>query len=179
MKSTRINHARYILYSGKLSREKIFANWWKYNFRWENFRGLLAFAAPKDATPQISRGKLSRIATKPRNSRKFSPSKVFRYTVTAENPQLITAYECDFQYIAKEEKICHPICVWYWNQSPLGLGGSGLRGYTFGWYTFTCSFPLSEDSSNESQPATESTIATCSIISELLPENQGLHIWCH
>ena len=55
-------------YSGKLSREKTFANWWKYDFRGENFRGLLAFAVPKDATPQISWRKLSRIATKPQNS---------------------------------------------------------------------------------------------------------------
>ena len=61
---------------GKLSRISE-----KYNFCKENFRGLLAFAAPKDITPQISQGKLSRIATKPRISRKFSPSKVFRYSV--------------------------------------------------------------------------------------------------
>ena len=61
---------------GKLSRISE-----KYNFCKENFRGLLAFAAPKDITPQISQGKLSRIATKPRILQKFSPSKVFRYTV--------------------------------------------------------------------------------------------------
>ena len=50
---------------------------------------------PNDATPPnfaektidntvrtvLSMRKLSRIATKPRNSRKFSPSKVFRYAV--------------------------------------------------------------------------------------------------
>ena len=54
----------------------------KYDFRGENFRRLLAFAVPKDATPQISWRKLSHIATKLRNSRKFSPSKVFCYTVS-------------------------------------------------------------------------------------------------
>ena len=48
----------------------------KIRFSRRNFRGLLAFAVPKDATPQISRRKLSRIATKLRNSRKFSPPKV-------------------------------------------------------------------------------------------------------
>ena len=53
----------------------------KYDFRRENFRRLLAFAVPKDATPQISQRKLLRITTKLRNSHKFSPSKVFRYTV--------------------------------------------------------------------------------------------------
>ena len=72
---------RTIPYSGKLLREKTLANWWNHDFRRENFRGLLTFAAPKDATPQISQRKLSRITTKPQNSRKFSPSKVFRYTV--------------------------------------------------------------------------------------------------
>ena len=33
-------------YSGKLSREKTFADWWKIKFRGENFRGLLSCAAP-------------------------------------------------------------------------------------------------------------------------------------
>ena len=42
----------------------------KYDFRGENFRGLLSFAAPKDSTPQISRRKRLCIATKPQNSRK-------------------------------------------------------------------------------------------------------------
>ena len=36
---------------------------------------------PKRHAPKISRRKLSRTAPKPRNPRKFSPSKVFRYTV--------------------------------------------------------------------------------------------------
>ena len=37
----------------------------KIRFSRRKLRGLLAFAEPKDATPQISRRKLSRIATKP------------------------------------------------------------------------------------------------------------------
>ena len=41
----------------------------KYDFHGENFRGLLSFDAPKDATPQISQRKLSCIATKLQNSR--------------------------------------------------------------------------------------------------------------
>ena len=48
-------------YSGKLLREKTFANWWKYDFRGKNFHRLLTFAAPKDATPQNLWRKLSRI----------------------------------------------------------------------------------------------------------------------
>ena len=58
-------------YSGKLSRigEKY------------GFRGLLACAASKNATPQILRRKLLQIATKPRNSQKIFPSKVSRYMV--------------------------------------------------------------------------------------------------
>ena len=40
----------YIPYSGKLSREKTFANCEKYDFYEENIRGLLTFAAPKNIT---------------------------------------------------------------------------------------------------------------------------------
>jgi len=43
----------FIPYSGKLSQIGE-----QYNFRRENFHGLLAFATPKDATPQISQRKL-------------------------------------------------------------------------------------------------------------------------
>ena len=46
-----VSPCTHIPYSGKLSREKTFADWWKYDFCGENFCGLLAFAAPKDATP--------------------------------------------------------------------------------------------------------------------------------
>ena len=46
-----------------------------------DFRGLLTFAVPKVSHPQISQRILSQIATKPRNSQKFSPSKVSHYTV--------------------------------------------------------------------------------------------------
>ena len=46
-----VSPCTHILYSGKLLREKTFADWWKYDFRGENFCGLLAFAAPKDAMP--------------------------------------------------------------------------------------------------------------------------------
>ena len=54
----------------------------KYGFHRENFHILLlTFAVPKDATPPNFAEKLSLIATKLRNSRKFSPSKVSRYTV--------------------------------------------------------------------------------------------------
>ena len=41
----------WIPYSGKLSRKKTLQIGEKYNFRGENFRGLLTSAAPKDATP--------------------------------------------------------------------------------------------------------------------------------
>ena len=46
----------------------------------EKTRRLLACAAPKDATPLNLQKKLLRIATNPRNSRKFSHTKVSRYT---------------------------------------------------------------------------------------------------
>ena len=73
---------RIISYSGKLSREKTFANWWKIRFRWENFRRLLAFAVPKDTMPPNFAEKTFTDSHKTRNLRKFSPSKVFRYTVS-------------------------------------------------------------------------------------------------
>ena len=84
----------HILYSGKLSREKTFVNWWKKkpDFCGENFRRLLAFAAPKDVMPQISRRKLSCIATKLRKSWKLSPSKVFAYMVNVWTIILHTYY---------------------------------------------------------------------------------------
>ena len=57
-----------LLYSRKLSREKIFMD---------------CSLVPRQRTPhpQILRRKPSQIATKPQNSQKFSPSKVSRYTV--------------------------------------------------------------------------------------------------
>ena len=45
-----VSPCTHILYSGKLSREKTFADWWKYDFRGENFRGLLTFATPPNFT---------------------------------------------------------------------------------------------------------------------------------
>ena len=62
-----------ILYSGKLSREKTFANWWKI---WI-FGEKTLCRAKGCHTPQISQRKLSRIAIKPLNLQMFSPSKVF------------------------------------------------------------------------------------------------------
>ena len=107
-------------YSGKLSREKTFANWLKYDFRGENFRRLLAFAVPKDATPQISQRKFSRIATKPQKSRKFSPSKVFRYTVFTPPKQLYTSHvalliDCDQ---SPSLTYCVSICLQWIHHSP-------------------------------------------------------------
>ena len=66
----------WILYSGKLSREKLSQIG---DFREENFRGLLAFATPKNAMPQISQRKLPQIGTK--TQQKFSPSKVSSYDI--------------------------------------------------------------------------------------------------
>ena len=71
-------HAHTYRIAGNFRERKLSQICEKYDFRWENFRGLLAFAVQKDATPQISQRKLSCIATK---LRKFYPSKVFRYTI--------------------------------------------------------------------------------------------------
>ena len=61
-------------WSGRIPYSKTFEgiNFWKYNF-WRTLSWITSFAAPKDATAQILWRKLSRIATKPRNSQKFLP----------------------------------------------------------------------------------------------------------
>ena len=56
---------RGIPYSGKLSREKTFANWWKKE---KTFADCSRLPRQRTPSPKISRRKLSRIATKPRNS---------------------------------------------------------------------------------------------------------------
>ena len=67
-------------YSGKLSREKCLQIGEKYDFRRENFRGLLALAMPMNATSQISR---ENFHNWPQNHeiREIFSSKVPRYTV--------------------------------------------------------------------------------------------------
>ena len=66
----------------------------KYNFRGENFHRLLTFAAPKDARlRRILQRKLSQIATKTRNSRKFSSSKVSHYTVSSTYHKILCSYK--------------------------------------------------------------------------------------
>ena len=73
--------------AGNFQRRKLSRIGEKYDFHGENFCELLAFATPKDAMPQILQSKISRIATKPRNSRKFSPSKfpAIRYSGISKN----------------------------------------------------------------------------------------------
>ena len=69
-----IEHTSEIPYSGKLSREKTFANWWKIQFSQRKLLWIACFyraACQRTPRPQISQRKLSRIATKSRNLRKF------------------------------------------------------------------------------------------------------------
>ena len=69
----------HIPYSGKLSREKTFADWRKIRFSRRKLMWIARFCCAKGYhVPQISWRKLLRIATKPSNS--FS-LKSFRYTV--------------------------------------------------------------------------------------------------
>ena len=85
-------HCAEVPYSGKLSKEKTFTNWWKKNniFHRENFHRLLC--AKGCHAPKISWRKLSRIATKLWNL-KFSRSKVFRYTVTRWSISNVTLHQ--------------------------------------------------------------------------------------
>ena len=69
-------------YSGKLLREKTFTNWWKIQFSQRKLSWIAHFCCAKRMPClKISQRKLSQIATKLWNSRKFSPSKVSCYTV--------------------------------------------------------------------------------------------------
>ena len=70
----------YYTYSGKLSKEKTFANWGQIWFTW-----IARFYRAKGHPALDFMEKLSQIATKPWNSWKFSPSKVFFYTVSESN----------------------------------------------------------------------------------------------
>ena len=66
-------------------REKTFREWVENKIcREKYFMGCSLVSLPKDTTPSILQRKLLRIATKPRNSWKFSPSKVSHYIVISE-----------------------------------------------------------------------------------------------
>ena len=70
-----------IPYTAKLSRGKTFAVVDKTHYSPENFRGASGPCHYVPYTANDSRGKLSRLANKPRKPRRFSPSKVLPYTV--------------------------------------------------------------------------------------------------
>ena len=69
-------------YAAKLSRGKTFAVVHKTHHSLENFRGASGPCHYVLYTANDSRGKLLRLAKKPRKLRKFSPSKVLPYTVS-------------------------------------------------------------------------------------------------
>ena len=70
-----------IPYSGKLSREKTFTNWWKMWFSRRKLWRLLAFAAPKDATlPNFGEKTFANSHTTVKFVKVFS-LKTSRYTV--------------------------------------------------------------------------------------------------
>jgi len=75
-----------LLHSGKFSREKLLQIGEKYNFAEKIVADCSLVPHQRKPCPQILWRKLSQIATKPRNSRKFSPSKVSRYTLQVMTP---------------------------------------------------------------------------------------------
>ena len=78
----RFNSSTSIPYSGKLSRENTFANWWRTRIRGETFVDCLVLPIRCGCDRRFSPRKLSRIDANPQNLRKFSPSIVSRYTVS-------------------------------------------------------------------------------------------------
>ena len=72
------NHIVLLPYSGKLSWEKTFTNWWKIRFSLRKLLQIAHCTRQRTPGPQILRRKLSQITTKSQNSLKFSPLKVSR-----------------------------------------------------------------------------------------------------
>ena len=68
-------------HSGKLSREKTFANWWKIQFSQTRLPWIARFCSTKGATPPKFMEKTFVNSHKTAKFVKFSPSKVSRYTV--------------------------------------------------------------------------------------------------
>ena len=69
-------------YSRKLSQEKTFANWWKVRFFAEKTFTNHSLVPPNKAMPPNFTDKTFVNGHKPRNSQKFSPSKVSNHTVS-------------------------------------------------------------------------------------------------
>ena len=83
---THVHDCSQLLYTGKLSREKSFANWWRIRNSWRklSWRKLSWNANVTNYVwvwLPISRRKLLWMGLKPRNSQRCSPSKVSHYTV--------------------------------------------------------------------------------------------------
>ena len=86
-----------IPYSRKLSRVETFANWMKYieQFANKTFADCRSYPTHGARTYKILRIKLSRKEAMQRNSRKFSPAKVSRYTIYyTEHAQVNTVHAC-------------------------------------------------------------------------------------
>ena len=74
-----------ISHTGKLSREKTFANSWKRTFLWWKLSRIAHLCCQRMSHPQILQIKFAQIVTK---SRKFSPLKVSGCTICANMPEL-------------------------------------------------------------------------------------------
>ena len=90
----------------------------KYDFFQEHFRGLLAFATPKDASPLNFMEKTFAKATKPQNLWKFSPAKVSRYTVYEQSMYYI------FRTVRSRVMQSHPL---FW-PIPGHISSAGMTG---------------------------------------------------
>ena len=99
----------HIPYTAKLSRGKTFAVVHKTHHSLENFRGASGPCHYILYTANDSRGKLSRLAKKPRKPRKFSPSKVLPYTVYQANPSC----PCYSLYLCVNLSSVHIYVVYY------------------------------------------------------------------
>ena len=95
-----------IPYSGETFKGENFCELVKIQFSQRKLSRIARFCCAKGYhAPPILWRKLSRIAKKPQNSRKFSPSKVFRYTV------VFVGYTCQSLYVCCHSHYTYPVVL--------------------------------------------------------------------
>ena len=168
-----LEHSSTLPYSGKLLREKTFA----FRYKTRILRRKLSRIAPvqllcrcgpracatyphtcnvRIADCKIFWRKLSRMVLKPRKTRKFSPSKVFRFTVSATHFNT-TQYMSLYTSMEIRTCTCTYGCFWWfdhpslildtvWNQCVSCRSGLGIIWLAFYCLNLICSiFPRIED----------------------------------
>ena len=112
-----------ILYSGKLSREKTFANWWKRQFSWRKLSRNACCAAPKDTTPPnfaeknfVNSHKTAKFA------KVFSLESFPLYDILNTNQRTkVRSPRNEPMYFVQQDKITSPWILWISCCSPTNI----------------------------------------------------------